>query len=82
MNIFSQNIKFILIFNLLFLLLFIVSFSFGQEELTAEQIICKVNELMNQDTVEAKVKMTIDTSSGNERVFIYDSYSKNKGEKT
>ena len=36
---------------------------------------------MNQDTVEAKVKMTIDTSSGNERVFIYDSYSKNKGEK-
>ena len=82
MNIFSQNIKFILIFNLLFLLLFIVSFSFGQEELTAEQIIYKVNELMNQDTVEAKVKMTIDTSSGNERVFIYDSYSKNKGEKT
>ena len=54
--------------------------SYGQE-LTSEEIINKVNELMNQDTVEAKVKMTITTSSGNERIFIYDSYSKNKGEK-
>lgn len=66
---------------LLFLLFFSTSIlSFGQE-LTSEEIISKVNELMNQDTVQAKVKMTIVTSSGNERVFIYDSYSKNKGEK-
>jgi outer membrane lipoprotein-sorting protein len=40
-----------------------------------------MNEIMNQDTVEAKVKMTILTTSGHERVFLYDSYSKNKGEK-
>jgi len=53
---------------------------YGQE-LTSEEIINKVNELMNQDTVEAQIKMTINTSSGNERIFIYDSYSKNKGEK-
>lgn len=77
----DEHFKIILILVTLFLLIFSVSvLSFGQE-LTGEEIISKVNELMNQDTVQAKVKMTIVTSSGNERVFIYDSYSKNKGEK-
>lgn len=66
---------------LLFLLIFSVSTASLGQEPTGEEIISKVNELMNQDTVQAKVKMTIVTSSGNERVFIYDSYSKNKGEK-
>jgi outer membrane lipoprotein-sorting protein len=77
----DEYFKIILILVILFLLILSVSIaSFGQE-LTGEEIISKVNELMNQDTVQAKVKMTIVTSSGNERVFIYDSYSKNKGEK-
>ena len=77
----DEYFKIILILVILFLLILSVSvLSFGQE-LTGEEIISKVNELMNQDTVQAKVKMTIVTSSGNERVFIYDSYSKNKGEK-
>ena len=66
---------------LLFLLIFSASIlSFGQE-LTGEEIINKVNELMNQDTVQSKIKMTMITTSGEERVFIYDSFSKNKGEK-
>jgi len=51
------------------------------EELTAEQIVEKVNELMVQESVEAKFKMTIITTSGQERTFVYDSFSKNKGEK-
>ena len=79
----SRNgfIKTIIILTSLFLIIFITFIlSFGQE-LTGEEIISKVNELMNQDTVQAKVKMTIITTSGGERVFIYDSYSKNKGEK-
>jgi len=77
----NRYIKIIIILTILFLLIFITFIvSFGQE-LTGEEIISKLNELMNQDTVQAKVKMTIVTSSGNERVFIYDSYSKNKGEK-
>ena len=77
----DEHFKIISILITLFLLIFSVSvLSFGKE-LTGEEIINKVNELMNQDTVQAKVKMTIVTSSGNERVFIYDSYSKNKGEK-
>jgi len=81
MKINDKYFKIILILVTLFLLIFSASIaSFGQE-LTREEIIDKVNELMNQDTVQAKIKMTIVTSSDNERVFIYDSYSKNKGEK-
>ncbi|HER24949.1 MAG TPA: outer membrane lipoprotein-sorting protein [Candidatus Atribacteria bacterium] len=77
----NRFITVIIIFTSLFLIVFYASlFIFGQE-LTAEEIISKMNKLMNQDTVEAKVKMTIITTSGEERVFIYDSYSKNRGEK-
>ena len=77
----NRFIKIIFILTLLFLIIFNISISSIGQELTGEEIVNKVNELMNQDTVQAKVKMTIVTSSGNERVFIYDSYSKNKGEK-
>jgi len=76
----NRFIKLIIILIIFFLIISVIITSYGQE-LTGEEIINKVNELMNQDTVQAKVKMTIVTSSGNERVFIYDSYSKNKGEK-
>ena len=77
----NRFIKTIIILTLLFLIFFNISISSYGQELTSEEIINKVNELMNQDTVQAKVKMTIVTSPDNERVFIYDSYSKNKGEK-
>jgi len=51
------------------------------EELTAEQIVEKVNDLINQQTVKAKMKMTIFTTSGKKRTFLYDSFSKNRGDK-
>ena len=77
----NRFIKIIIILTLLFLIIFsIFIISYGQE-LTAEEIISKMNKLMNQDSVEAKVKMTIITTFGEERIFIYDSYSKNSGEK-
>jgi len=77
----NRFIKTMIILTLLFLIILsIFIISYGQE-LTAEEIISKMNKLMNQDSVEAKVKMTIITTSGEERVFIYDSYSKNSGEK-
>jgi len=76
----NRFIKLIIILIIFFLIISIIITSYGQE-LTAEEIINKVNELMNQDTVQAKVKMTITTTSGEKRIFIYDSYSKNKGEK-
>ena len=81
MKIKDNYFKTILTLALLFLLIFSTSIASLGQELTGEEIINKVNELMNQDTVQAKVKMTITTSSDNERIFIYDSYSKNKGEK-
>ena len=77
----NRFIKIIVILTISFLLIFSASVASLGQELTGEEIINKVNELMNQDTVQAKVKMTIVTSSDNERVFIYDSFSKNKGEK-
>jgi len=77
----NRFIKIIVILTISFLLIFSASVTSLGQELTGEEIINKVNESMNQDTVQAKVKMTITTSSDNERVFIYDSFSKNKGEK-
>ena len=49
------------------------------QELTGEDIIEKVNELMNVDSVQAKAKMTILTTSGKTRTFIYESWGKDKG---
>ncbi len=77
----NRFIKIIVILTISFLLIFSASVASLGQELSGEEIIEKVNKLMNQDTVQAKVKMTIVTSSDNERVFIYDSFSKNKGEK-
>jgi len=48
---------------------------------TADEIVDKVDKLMNQPYVKATMKMTITTSSGKERTFVYDTYSKDKGEK-
>jgi len=51
------------------------------QELTGSQIIEKVNELMNQQTMQAEALMTIVTTSGQRRTFKYMSYSKDNGEK-
>ncbi|MCD4770053.1 MAG: outer membrane lipoprotein-sorting protein [Bacteroidales bacterium] len=53
---------------------------FGQD-FTGEQIIKKVNDLMNQETIFSKSTMTIITTSGAERSFVYESWSKDFGEK-
>jgi len=55
-------------------------FLLGQD-LTGKDIIERVNDLLNVDSSYAKSKMTILTTSGNTRTFIYESWSKNKGEK-
>jgi hypothetical protein len=52
------------------------------EELTAEQIMQGINNLLNQPTVYSQGKMIIQTSSGQERVFTMNSWSVNGGEKT
>jgi outer membrane lipoprotein-sorting protein len=54
--------------------------SFGQE-LTAEEIIQKVNDQFNTETSYAKSTMTIVTTSGQKRTFLQESWSKDRGEK-
>ncbi|MCK4337435.1 MAG: outer membrane lipoprotein-sorting protein [Candidatus Aminicenantes bacterium] len=66
---------------LLGLFIIILSVMLPGEELTGTDIIQKVNDLMNLDTSHAKAKMTITTTSGSKRTFVYESWSKNKGEK-
>ena len=55
--------------------------SLNAQDLSADDIINKVNELMNQGSSKAIMTMTITTSSGQERTFEYLTYSSNKGEK-
>jgi outer membrane lipoprotein-sorting protein len=52
------------------------------QELTAQEIIDRVNDLMNQQSVKALTKMVITTSSGDKREFEFESYAKDKGEKS
>jgi len=68
-----------IIFSGLIVLTFALA-SFSQE-LTGEDIIQKVNDLLNVQTSYGKSKMTIVTTSGSKRTFVFESWSKDKGEK-
>jgi len=66
---------------LVFISITLLAGSLNAQELSADEIINKVNELMNQQSSKAIMTMTITTSSGQERTFEYLTYSSNKGEK-
>ena len=53
----------------------------SSQDITGEDIIEKVNALINVSTSYSRSKMTITTSSGQKRTFISDSWSKDRGEK-
>jgi outer membrane lipoprotein-sorting protein len=55
--------------------------SLGQE-LTGQDIVQRVNDLMNQESSRAVMTMTITTTSGQKRTFEYEAFSKDRGEKT
>ena len=61
--------------------LFLFSSAAAAQELTGEDIIDRVNDLMNVTTSYARSKMTITTTSGQKRTFVSESWSKDKGEK-
>ena len=63
------------------IIVFFISGTLIGQELTGEQIINKVNDLMNQETIYSKSNMTIVTTSGATRTFEYESWSKDQGEK-
>lgn len=54
---------------------------FGQDP-SGDQIIREVNERLNTDMSHSRMQMTTTTTEGNERTFVYESWSKNEGEKT
>jgi outer membrane lipoprotein-sorting protein len=53
--------------------------SSGQNEMTAEDIIKAMTETMNPEQSQGTMKMTIMTTSGEERTFVYETYSKDRG---
>jgi len=59
---------------------FILTVLVGQD-LSGEQVIDRVNDQMNQETIYSKSEMTIVTTSGTPRTFLYESWSKDFGEK-
>ncbi len=56
--------------------------TYAQDEMTADSILHIMTETMNQDQAQGKMTMTIVTTSGDERTFSYETYSKNQGEKS
>ena len=67
------------LFSGLLIILFIGK-SIGQD-LTGPVIIQRVNDIFNPKSAVAKAKMTIVTTSGQKRTFLYDSWSADGGEK-
>ena len=63
------------------LLILVIGGNIYAQQLTGNQIIEKVNAIMNQETVYSTATMTIVTTSGKKRTFEYESWSKNEGEK-
>ena len=61
-----------IIISVMLLLVFTLA-SFGQD-LTGEEIIQKVNDIMNLETAWSKSKMTITTTSGSKRTFVSESW--------
>lgn len=57
-----------------------VSSSSGQD-LTGEEIIQKVDDLLTTRSAHAKMRMTIETTAGQKRTFVYESWIKDEGEK-
>jgi outer membrane lipoprotein-sorting protein len=53
----------------------------SSQEITGDEIIQKVNNTLNMETSHTTSKMTIITTSGSQRTFTMETWSKNKGEK-
>jgi len=54
----------------------------AEDDMTADQILDRISETMEPEQAQGKVRMTIQTSTGEERTFLYETFSKGKGEKS
>ncbi len=52
------------------------------QDLSGSEIIQKVNDLFNPESAHGKSRMTIVTTSGQKRTFVFESWGKNRGEKS
>ena len=52
------------------------------QDMTAQEILNTMQETMNPEQAQGIMEMTIMTSSGDERTFKYETFSKNQGEKS
>lgn len=69
-------------FIFVFIVCFILFAEGTDEKITAEKIIETMTRTLNPEQSEAVMEMTITTSGGQERTFVYKVYSKNSGEKS
>jgi outer membrane lipoprotein-sorting protein len=51
------------------------------EDMTADQILDHISETMEPEQAHGKVRMTITTSTGEQRTFLYETFSKGSGDK-
>ncbi len=54
----------------------------AQDEITADEILHIMTNTMNPEQAHGRMKMTIITTSKQERTFVYETFSKNQGEKS
>jgi len=81
----QKEINRVILFSLIVIFLsasFVLTASSSSgQDLTGEEIIQKVDDLLTTQTAHAKMKMTIETTSGQKRAFVYESWTKDEGEK-
>jgi outer membrane lipoprotein-sorting protein len=63
-------------------LLLIFSSVYAQEGPTADEILKEMTETMNPQSSQGKMRMTITTTTGQDRTFIYETFSKDQGDKS
>jgi outer membrane lipoprotein-sorting protein len=56
--------------------------AYAQEGPTADEILKEMTDTMNPQTSQGKMRMTITTSTGQDRTFIYEAFSKDQGDKS
>ncbi|MFC1565123.1 outer membrane lipoprotein-sorting protein [candidate division KSB1 bacterium] len=67
--------------HIILIIIFLLPAGPAAQEFTAKEIIGKANSVLFQESTIAKVKMTINTTSGQKRELFFDSWMKNRGEK-
>jgi outer membrane lipoprotein-sorting protein len=63
------------------LLLAVSPLAAADDDMTADQVLDHISESMEPEQAHGKVRMTIQTTTGEERSFLYETFSKGSGDK-